>query len=183
MQEYGIDVSQARIEIRDLLLYSKDKKCSGSEKIYLERAEAAALRDGLQKLPSHYVLREILKAPSEILSTVVKTIQPEPASSAEPAQQPPTPQPAPIPQQETMSQSTAYSTSDAPAAAAPTGLPQLMEQVQNIRRHLLETVRGQDHAVHAFADAYFNAELLAGFRSGPSSPQGCLRFCRSSRRR
>ncbi len=176
MQEYGIDVSQARIEIRDLLLYSKDKKCNGSEKIYLERAEAAALRDGLQKLPSHYVLREILKAPSEILSTVVKTIQPEPASSAEPAQQPPTPQPAPIPQQETMSQSTAYSTSDAPAAAAPTGLPQLMEQVQNIRRHLLETVRGQDHAVHAFADAYFNAELLAASDQDRVRPKAVFVF-------
>ena len=98
MQEYGVDVSQARIEVRDLLLYAKDNKTAGSEKAYIQRAESAAQRDGLQKLPSHYVLREILRAPSEILSTVIKSGA-ETASEAPagPAPQPPLSLAGPLP--------------------------------------------------------------------------------------
>lgn len=40
-------------------------------------------------------------------------------------------------------------------------LPELVNQIEYMRRRLLECVKGQDHAVHTFADGLFNAEVLA----------------------
>lgn len=39
-------------------------------------------------------------------------------------------------------------------------LPELAERVRNMRTSLLEKVVGQDHAVHAFAERIFNAEVI-----------------------
>lgn len=190
MQEYGVDVSQARIEVRDLLLYSKDKKTTGSEKAYIQRAEVAAQRDGLQKLPSHYVLREILRAPSEILSTVIKSgAETAPEAPAEPVPHSPFPSPTSSPMEPDPAAGRGSSRTPESANAvqedrsvssqnfsAPASLSGLMERVQGIRRYLLDTVRGQDHAIHAFADAYFNAELLAASEQDRVRPKAIFVF-------
>lgn len=55
-------------------------------------------------------------------------------------------------------------------------LPKLMTDVQNLTKRLLANVRGQDHAVHAFAEGYFNAQVLAGAEKDRKRPKAVFLF-------
>lgn len=55
-------------------------------------------------------------------------------------------------------------------------LPALAKRIQNMRGTLLETVVGQDHVVHAFAEGIFNAEVLAAADENRKRPLAVFTF-------
>jgi len=60
-------------------------------------------------------------------------------------------------------------------AAAPK-LGDLVERLRTLRGQLLEKVFGQEHAVHAFVEALFNAELLAAADTDRKAPRSIFVF-------
>jgi len=55
-------------------------------------------------------------------------------------------------------------------------LEELTERLHRLRDELLKKVFGQDHAVHAFAEGLFNAEVVAAADSARKAPQGIFVF-------
>lgn len=55
-------------------------------------------------------------------------------------------------------------------------LPKLTERVRTMRYGLLNTVLGQDHAVHAFAEGVFNAEVIAASDAKRKRPRAIFVF-------
>lgn len=55
-------------------------------------------------------------------------------------------------------------------------LPELAKRIQNMRDTLLETVMGQDHVVHLFAEGMFNAEVLAAADENRRRPRAVFTF-------
>ncbi|MBP0965239.1 MAG: AAA family ATPase [Oscillospiraceae bacterium] len=55
-------------------------------------------------------------------------------------------------------------------------LPKLVKRIGYMRQQLLGCVKGQDHAVHAFADGLFNAEVLAAADSKRTRPKAIFTF-------
>jgi ATP-dependent metalloprotease FtsH len=67
----------------------------------------------------------------------------------------------------------------APPAENPEGksfLPELTGRIRNMRYALLEKVHGQDHAVHAFAEGMFSAEVLAAADETRKRPRAIFVF-------
>ena len=59
-----------------------------------------------------------------------------------------------------------------PAAA----LDNLIDRLRRLRSSLLAKVFGQDHAVHAFVEGLFNAEVVAAADSNRKSPRALFIF-------
>lgn len=55
-------------------------------------------------------------------------------------------------------------------------LPNLVHRIDYMRQKLLECVKGQDHAVHAFADGLFNAEVIAAADKKRFRPKAIFTF-------
>ncbi len=55
-------------------------------------------------------------------------------------------------------------------------LPNLVNRIDYMRQKLLECVKGQDHAVHAFADGLFNAEVIAAADEKRFRPKAIFTF-------
>lgn len=55
-------------------------------------------------------------------------------------------------------------------------LPKLTDRVRSMRYALLNTVLGQDHAVHAFAEGIFNAEVIAASDEKRKRPRAIFVF-------
>jgi ATP-dependent metalloprotease FtsH len=60
-------------------------------------------------------------------------------------------------------------------ARAP-ALEELTDRLRRVRGELLENVFGQDHAVHAFVEGLFNAEVVTAADSGRKRPEGIFVF-------
>ena len=56
-------------------------------------------------------------------------------------------------------------------------LPELTENIRNMRYVLLERIFGQDHAVHTFTEGMFNAEILAHADEKRKRPKAIFVFC------
>lgn len=52
----------------------------------------------------------------------------------------------------------------------------LSERIRNMKQTLLERIFGQDHAIHAFAEGLFNAEILAGVDEKRKQPRAIFVF-------
>jgi ATP-dependent metalloprotease FtsH len=56
------------------------------------------------------------------------------------------------------------------------GLDELTDRLRRLRDELLKKVFGQDHAVHAFVEGMFNAEIVAAADTARKGPQGIFVF-------
>lgn len=61
-------------------------------------------------------------------------------------------------------------------ARAPMDLPALTARLKEMRAKLLDTVFGQDQAVHAFVEGLFNAEVVAASDAGRKRPKALFVF-------
>jgi ATP-dependent metalloprotease FtsH len=129
----GIDSRKVRLQLRRIL---PGEKFSGDGKTLVEslRAKAVAKAAG-ETLSAAHLLSVLLEEPTPILESVLHLAKPAGNSAPE-----------------------------KPAEPQPEGilfLPSLTDRVRRMRYTLLEKVHGQDHAVHAFAEGIFNADVLA----------------------
>lgn len=57
-----------------------------------------------------------------------------------------------------------------------TGIDVLVDRLRSLRANLLDTVFGQDHAVHAFVEGLFNAEVVAAADASRKTPRAVFVF-------
>jgi ATP-dependent metalloprotease FtsH len=118
-----------------------------------DKALRSAVADGGRALAARHLLETILAAPPPALGGMLPD---SPSSHRSPPPPPP------------------EATASPPAQ--PPDLAELTDQMRTLRADLLERVYGQDHAVHAFVEGLFNAEVVAAADEGRKAPKGLFVF-------
>lgn len=132
----GIRAGELRQRLRRILA-SEEQPPNAAEQVSLILGSAAyhAQQDGEAEVSARELLSAIFRHPSPILGTLLGAGT-ETAAAAE--------KPDALPEEAGLSY-----------------LPRLNESIRSLRYRLLERIYGQDHAVHAFAEGMFAAQVLA----------------------
>ena len=161
LQEYGIDSGTLRARLRHALKHGAKSDPDSIDK-YLEPALKAAKLRGQENVWAIDLLRVLLETPTDTLKDYLpqkekKEEKPEKANG-------------PVDKKEEKAD---------PSPSSAQGrdfLPALTEKVRNLRASLLNTVQGQDHVVHAFAEGIFAAEVLAAADEKRVRPRAIFAF-------
>jgi len=155
----GIDIptKQTRELLRRVLLQNGAARGGAIEEMNAEQwlaTEFAATiaKDEAEPVTAFMAAEKILAAPTPFIRDVCKL--------DEKAKRPPPPSPV---------------ASDDPAENR-ARLPELTAQVRKLRNGLLAVVRGQDQAIHTFADGAFSAEVLAAADEKRRKPRAIFIF-------
>ena len=147
LKENDIDSTRLRALLRHETKHHQ-RKADTDVDSRLHRADSLSKDD----ITSPAVLRAILEKPTELMLSVWKPKKTEPAES-----------PAEAPAEETDEMSTDF-------------LSSLTKRMREMRSALLSAVKGQDHAVHAFTEGMFAAEVLAAGDAERSRPRAIFVF-------
>ena len=161
LQEYGIDSGTLRARLRHALKHGAKSDPDSIDK-YLEPALKAAKLRGQENVWAIDLLRILLETPTDTLKDFLpqkekKEDKPEKADS-------------PVGKKEEKAEASPSS------AQGRDFLPSLIEKVRRLRAALLNTVQGQDHVVHAFAEGIFAAEVLAAADEKRVRPRAIFAF-------
>ena len=161
LQEYGIDSGTLRARLRHSLKHGAKSDPDSIDK-YLEPALKAAKLRGQENVWAIDLLRILLETPTDTLKDFLpqkekKEDKPEKADS-------------PVGKKEEKAEASPSS------AQGRDFLPALTEKVRRLRAALLNTVQGQDHVVHAFAEGIFAAEVLAAADEKRVRPRAIFAF-------
>ena len=161
LQEYGIDSGTLRARLRHALKHGAKSAPDSIDK-YLEPALKAAKLRGQENVWAIDLLRILLETPTDTLKDFLpqkekKEDKPEKADS-------------PVGKKEEKAEASPSS------AQGRDFLPSLTEKVRRLRAALLNTVQGQDHVVHAFAEGIFAAEVLAAADEKRVRPRAIFAF-------
>lgn len=170
------DLSDARAA---LLSYVDERSIVFLDDIYMKKryGEACSIAEklGTDTVTAVHLLDVILKNPSEFIAPLLKTEEaPAPAEKAE----------APAVVSSDGDVIVGGSLSDfgipEPVAASPVvvkhEMSSMVEDVRRIRSELLESVHGQDNAVHIFSTGYFQACLLSKIDKKRNRPKATFLF-------
>ena len=161
LREYGIESGTLRARLRHSLKHGA-KSESDSIDQYLESAGKAAKERGQKNVWAIDLLKVLLASPTDTLreylpEKVKKNDKPvEAAGSGDEREERDGAGPSPD--------------------AGIEFLPALTEKVRRMRAALLNTVQGQDHVVHAFAEGMFAAEVLAAADEKRVRPRAIFAF-------
>ena len=161
LQEYGIDSGTLRARLRHSLKHGAKSDPDSIDK-YLEPALKAAKLRGQENVWAIDLLRVLLETPTDTLKDFLpqkekKEDKPEKADR-------------PIDKKEEKAEVSPSSEKGRDF------LPALTEKVRRLRTALLNTVQGQDHVVHAFAEGMFAAEVLAAADEKRVRPRAIFAF-------
>jgi ATP-dependent metalloprotease FtsH len=149
LKEAGIEsFKKVRDQLRRIL---SNEIPSGNGKALLDELNGKMLsKAGNETLSSAHLLSVLLETPTPMLAMVLRAGKPDENAAPD---KPPEPQLEGIP-----------------------FLPSLTGRVRKMRYALLDKVHGQDHAVHAFAEGMFNAEVLAAADEKRRRPRAVFVF-------
>ncbi|MDR1601555.1 MAG: AAA family ATPase [Tannerella sp.] len=149
----GIDSRKVRSQLRRIL---SGEKPSGNGKTLVEGLHAKAVAKAAgETLSAAHLLSALLEEPTPMLETILLLGKP----AEKPTPEKPTPEKPATPQIEGVS-----------------FLPSLTGRIRRMRYALLDKIHGQDHAVHAFAEGIFNAEVLAAADEKRRRPRAIFVF-------
>jgi len=154
----GVDTNNARPRLRHEL---KLRPQTGADRLaeYMENAMKTAGARGEGEIHAQDMLTAILRKPTNILLQVCDIRGAVAAEEKE--------------KQQAEEQEKAAALAE---EMSPSFLAELTERVRQLRSRLLSTVQGQDHAVHAFAEGMFAAEVLAASDEKRKRPRAIFVF-------
>ena len=162
LKEYGIDSATLRARLRHSLKHGSKSDPDTIDK-YLELAQDEAKKRGKKDVWAIDLLKVLLEAPTDTLKDYlpekVKKKTEKPVEAADPGDE----------------KKNKDNESTSPAEGIDF-LPSLTEKVRRMRAVLLNTVQGQDHVVHAFAEGMFAAEVLAAADEKRVRPRAVFAF-------
>ncbi|MDR1331431.1 MAG: AAA family ATPase [Tannerella sp.] len=148
-KDAGVDPKKARGQLRKIL--SVEKPAGNGKALAGEVLMNAKRKAQDDTLSAAHLLTVMLAEPTPILKALLRSAAPD--GKAAPERQDAPPQTAGLP-----------------------FLPELTGRIRAMRYALLDKVHGQDHAVHAFAEGMFNAEVLAAADDKRRRPRALFVF-------
>lgn len=119
---------------------------------YLQNAEALAKESGSQEVKVAHFLSVVLEKPSKVMEPYIKNnVKKDPQNALEKIMK----------EEQKKSEASLIS---------------LTRQIEKMASYISESVKGQDHAVKAVADGYFNAEVLVRTESERKRPRATYLF-------
>jgi len=163
---------------RDALLsYINERSISFLDEIYMKKrygeACAAAVTLGTDTITAVMLLDHILKNPSDFIAPLLR-------KDSGPAEEPSAPSPINPSADAVPNSDKGKNGEKQPVSGSPVvvkhEMSELVADVKRIRSELLESVHGQDNAVHVFSTGYFQACLLSKIDKKRSRPKATFLF-------
>ena len=157
-EKEGVDTDSTRPRLRHELKHGARSEASRVAE-YLGMAEEASRKRGSEEIWGQDLLYAILKKPTD---TILQVCSLKGAIRQE--------------EEQAQKEKEEKKAAEAAEEMSPEFLSSLTDRIRDMRAKLLSTVQGQDHAVHAFAEGMFAAEVLSASDGKRRRPRAIFVF-------